>query len=90
VMAQLVPLDEAAHSDAASGPGADDVLALETALTELETLDPRQAQLVEARFFGGLDVRELMDLFAVSEATIMRDWRTARAWLAQRMRGNPA
>lgn len=90
VLAQLVPLDEVAHGNAAPGPGADEVLALEGALNELEALDSRQAQLVEARFFGGLDVRELMDLFAVSEATIMRDWRTARAWLAQRMRGNPA
>jgi RNA polymerase sigma factor (TIGR02999 family) len=87
-LARLVAIEEAGGV-AADVPDADEVMALEEALRELETLDARQAQLVEARFFGGLEVRELMELFGISEATVMRDWRTARAWLAQRMRGEP-
>ncbi len=66
-----------------------EVLALEEALQELESLNPRQANLVEARFFGGLEVSELTEAFAISEATVMRDWRMARAFLAQRMKGQP-
>jgi DNA-directed RNA polymerase specialized sigma24 family protein len=64
------------------------VIGLDRALTELEQLDPRQAQLVEARFFGGLEVRELTQLLGISEATVMRDWRLARAWLAFRIKGS--
>ncbi|MCC6293359.1 MAG: sigma-70 family RNA polymerase sigma factor [Bryobacterales bacterium] len=86
-VARLLPLEEAAAHGAASAPDAEEVLALEAALNELETLDARQAHMVEARFFGGLEVAELMELFRVSEATVMRDWRMARAWLAQRMKG---
>lgn len=89
-VAQLVPLDTAQERDSPSAPDAEEVLALEEALNELESLDARQAHMVEARFFGGLEVTELMELFRVSEATVMRDWRMARAWLAQRMRGGAA
>ena len=86
-VARLLPLEEAETHGAASTPDAEEVLALEAALNELEALDARQAHMVEARFFGGLEVTELMELFRVSEATVMRDWRMARAWLAQRMKG---
>jgi RNA polymerase sigma-70 factor, ECF subfamily len=58
------------------------VLAIDAALTRLAVLSPRQAQMVEARFFGGFDVAETARLLNVSEATIQRDWRLARAWLA--------
>jgi RNA polymerase sigma factor (TIGR02999 family) len=58
------------------------VLAIDAALTRLARLSPRQAQMVEARFFGGFDVSETARLLNVSEATIQRDWRLARAWLA--------
>lgn len=70
----------------AAGSTADDLLALDRALTELARLHPRQAALVESRFFGGLDVAELSTLLDVSEATVLRDWRTARAWLAAELR----
>lgn len=60
-------------------------LDLNSALDELATLDSRQAQVVEARFFGGLEVSETAELLGVSEATVMRDWRAARAWLALRL-----
>jgi hypothetical protein len=42
--------------------------------------------MVESRFFGGLDVAETAELLGVSEATVLRDWRAAKAWLAQEMR----
>jgi RNA polymerase sigma factor (TIGR02999 family) len=62
------------------------LLALHTALEELERLEPRQAAIVESRFFGGLDVGETAALLNVSEATILRDWRAARAKLAHELR----
>lgn len=54
---------------------------LDEVLTHLARLNPRQAQVVEARFFGGLTVPEIAAALGVSEVTVMRDWRVARAWL---------
>ena len=65
---------------------ADQLLALDEALEALAKISPRQALMVEARFFGGLDMKETAELLQVSEATILRDWRTARAWLAGEVR----
>jgi RNA polymerase sigma factor (TIGR02999 family) len=87
-LAILTGLDDAGGAVSTHVPGAEEVLALEQALHELEQLAPRQARLVEARFFGGLEVSELMELFQVSEATVTRDWRMARAWLAHRIKGS--
>jgi RNA polymerase sigma factor (TIGR02999 family) len=61
-------------------------LALHDALDELERLDARQATVVECRYFGGFDVPELVELLKVSEATITRDWKAAKAWLAAEIR----
>ncbi len=61
----------------------ENLLALDTALTELARLEPRQALIVESRFFGGLEVSEISRLIGVSEATVLRDWRAAKAWLGQ-------
>ncbi len=61
---------------------ATDVLMLDGALDELERRHPRPAAVVEARFFGGLTTSEIAESLAISEATVLRDWRTARAWLA--------
>ncbi|HEY7995427.1 MAG TPA: ECF-type sigma factor [Steroidobacteraceae bacterium] len=66
--------------------GARELLALDAALTTLAQMNPRQAALVESRFFGGLDVAETAALLEVSEATVLRDWRAARAWLAHELR----
>lgn len=66
--------------------GQADLLALEDALQELERVDSRQAALVESRFFGGLDVAETAELLGVSEATVNREWRAAKAWLKHRLR----
>jgi RNA polymerase sigma factor (TIGR02999 family) len=78
-----VTFDEAID---ASVTTADDVLALDAALEELARIQPRQAAMVESRFFGGLDVAETAELLGVSEATILRDWRAAKAWLAHELR----
>lgn len=61
----------------------DDVLRLDTALESLAQLSPRQAAMVEARFFGGLEVPDIARLLDISEATVLRDWRAARAWLSR-------
>ena len=65
---------------------AKDVLALNKALDTLEEMSPRQATMVESRFFGGLDIPETAVLLQISEATVLRDWRAAKAWLARELR----
>lgn len=64
----------------------EDLLALDAALTELSHLEPRQSVTVECRFFGGLEINEISSLLGVSEATVLRDWRAAKAWLGQKLR----
>jgi len=64
----------------------EDLLRLDRALDELARMNPRQATLVESRFFGGLDIPETATLLEVSEATVLRDWRAAKAWLAHELR----
>ena len=49
-------------------------------------MHPRQALMVESRFFGGLDIPETAELLGVSEATVLRDWRAAKAWLARELK----
>lgn len=78
--AHFVTFDEAVHQLAVTGH---ELLALDAALDELAQSAPRQALMIEYRFFGGLDVIETASLLGISEATLMRDWRMARAWLAQ-------
>src|SRR6266496_3665098 len=58
-----------------------DLVALDEALVALSELDPRQSKVVELRFFGGLTVDETAEVLKVSNATVRRDWRLARAWL---------
>ena len=70
------------------GADHDQILALDQALTDLARIQPRQAMMVETRFFGGLDVAETARLLHVSEATVLRDWRAARAWLARELRSS--
>jgi RNA polymerase sigma factor (TIGR02999 family) len=64
----------------------DELIALDGVLEKLTTMNPRQAMMVESRFFGGLEIAEIAELLEVSEATVLRDWRAARAWLAQELR----
>ncbi|HEY0929994.1 MAG TPA: ECF-type sigma factor [Gemmatimonas sp.] len=70
---------------AAPADASDNVIALHDALDRLALLAPRQAQLVESRYFGGLEVREAAELLGISESTALRDWRLARAWLAREL-----
>lgn len=81
--ATMVTFDESI--DGAAG-NAEDLLALNDALEDLARLQPRQATLVESRFFGGLEMIEIAELLEVSEATVLRDWRAAKAWLARELR----
>jgi RNA polymerase sigma-70 factor (ECF subfamily) len=59
-----------------------DILALDDALTRLAEADPRCAQVVELRFFGGLSIPEVAVALGTSMATVKRDWQFARGWLA--------
>jgi len=79
----VITFDESTVPAATSGK---ELLALNTALDELSRVNPRQALMVESRFFGGLDITETAAVLEVSEATILRDWRAAKAWLAQELR----
>ena len=65
-----------------------DLLVLDGALEELAQLHPRQAMMVELRFFGGFDISETASLLEVSEETVFRDWRAAKAWLGTQLRQN--
>lgn len=69
---------------AAAEPRAD-VLALDEALQQLATFDPRKSQVVELRFFGGLSESETAEVLQVSLRTIQREWNLARAWLYQQL-----
>ena len=62
-----------------------DFVAIDAALKTLEELDPRQSQVVELRFFGGLSLEEAADVIGVSVATVKRDWVFARAWLQREL-----
>ena len=66
-----------------------DLLLLEDALNRLEQLAPRQAQIVELRYFGGLTVPEVAAVIDVSEATVNREWRSARSWLYLQLKDDP-
>jgi RNA polymerase sigma-70 factor, ECF subfamily len=65
-----------------------DISALDAALKELEAQDPRQAQIVELRFFMGLTVSEIASLMEVSVATVKREWATAKVWLRRELSRN--
>ena len=62
-----------------------DLVVLDDALQELSRLDPRQGQIVELRFFGGLSIEETSQVLGVSPATVKRDWTTARFWLQKQI-----
>jgi RNA polymerase sigma factor (TIGR02999 family) len=64
-----------------------DLVALDDAMKELAKLDGRKVQVVEMRFFGGLSVEETAEVLKVSAVTVMRDWRTAKAWLYRELGG---
>lgn len=68
-----------------SGANADEIAALDEALERFGRLDPRAAQVVECRVFGGLTAEETAEALTVSVPTVQRDWRSARAWLRDQL-----
>ena len=63
-----------------------DLIALDDALQSLENLDPRQAKIVELRFFGGLSIEETAYILKISESTVRREWTFAKAWFQRELR----
>ena len=76
--AQRIPLDDVLEVLEARQV---DVVALDLALKKLHELDPRQSQIVELRFFGGLTVAETAEVMGISPATLKREWTAAKLWL---------
>ncbi len=62
------------------------LIELDLALQELEEFDPKQAKIIELRYFGGLTIEETAEVLQISPATVKREWTLARAWLYQRMK----
>src|SRR4030095_6784828 len=82
--AQQVSLDEAVtiHEDRSA-----ELIALDEALKSLAEIDPRKSQVVELRFFGGLNAKETAEALKVSQRTVEREWNLVRAWLYRELRG---
>jgi len=79
-----VPLEEAAI---VSQERAADLIALDSALTELAAIDQRKSRVVELRFFGGLNIEETAEVMKISPATVQREWSLAKAWLFREISG---
>jgi RNA polymerase sigma factor (TIGR02999 family) len=67
-----------------------DLVALDDALNHLSTMDPRQSQIVDLRFFGGLSIEDTSQVMEISPATVKREWSTARLWLQRELRRSEA
>ncbi len=76
--ARFIPLNE---SDAVTNAQSTDLLALNEALDRLATLNARQAQIIEMKFFGGLTNEEIAEAMDISIATLEREWRVAKSWM---------
>lgn len=82
---QPQPLEEALTLPA---PASLDLLGLDESLQELDKFDARKCQVVEMRFFGGLEAKDIAAVLGTTEATVRRDWKIARAWLYRRLQGD--
>ena len=71
--------------DVVAGESPEDVLALDEALSRLESVDPRASRVVELRYFTGLSEREAAEALGISLSTLKRDWNFARAWLLDQL-----
>ena len=85
--AHQVSLDEAASVTPEQSL---QLVRLDEALKSLAEMDPRRSQVVELRYFGGLNNEEIADVLKISENTVTRDWNMARAWLHQQLSGSAA
>jgi len=74
--------------DVAADDGGEDLLALNEALSRLESIDPRVSRVVELRYFTGLSERDAAEALGISIATLKRDWTFARAWLLAQLRSD--
>ena len=81
---QHVALDDVA---VVNGDRTGDLVALDDAMDALARFDPRKAQIIEMRFFGGLSIDETAEVLKVSPATVRRDWSIAKFWLYRELRG---
>ncbi len=63
-----------------------DLIELDLALQELEEFDPKQAKIIELRYFGGLTIEETAEVLKISESTVKREWIMARAWLFEKLK----
>ena len=82
---QLVTLSEELHG---RDTRIEDLVALDESLVLLQSVDERQAEIVQYHFFGGLTHQEISEVMKISIATVQREWRVARAWLSQRLKGD--
>lgn len=87
----VLPLafDEASEQSLSSAKPAvslEQALALDQVLEKLQQLEPRKASVFEAQFFGGMTDAEVAEILGISEETVARDWREAKAWVGYRMR----
>ena len=83
--AEKISLDETAI---VAKERSSDLLVLDEALNRLAEIDPRRGQVVELRYFGGLNNEEIAGVLKISENTVTRDWNMARAWLYQELSGS--
>jgi len=72
---------------AGNSPDSEEVLAVDEALQRLAALDPRQARIVELRYFAGLGIEQTAEALEISPATVKRDWLSAKAWLQRELAG---
>jgi RNA polymerase sigma factor (TIGR02999 family) len=77
-----------AEAESLPNERATDLVALDEALARLAEVDPRRAQVVELRFFGGLNIEETAEVLQVSPTTVERDWTIAKAWLHKTVTGD--
>jgi RNA polymerase sigma factor (TIGR02999 family) len=82
-----LPLDEA---KAQTEQRAEQLVALDAALSDLAALDPRRGQIIELRFFGGLSLEETAEVMKISPSTVQREWRAAKGWLRRAMGEGPS
>jgi RNA polymerase sigma factor (TIGR02999 family) len=81
----LEELDETGELGEEGSDPDENLTAIDSALTRLATIDDRQVQIVQMRYFGGLTIEETAQALEISEATVKREWTLARAWLKREL-----
>jgi RNA polymerase sigma factor (TIGR02999 family) len=84
---RTVQIADIAAADGVASDRSRDLVAIDDALRELADRDPRKAQIVELRFFGGLSLEEVAEVVGVAPITVSREWAKARAWLHREIGG---